>query len=180
DPRNTVLEEMDREADATTRPRLRNLLGAFLFSGDDVEKKVAILSGGEKTRLALAKMLLRPANLLLLDEPTNHLDLRSREVLEDALEEYAGTLLVISHDRYFINRVATSIGEVGGGRIEIYPGDYDTYLEHVSARESAAVVEAREAEAAAARTRDSRRDEAEERNRKYRERKKVEDKLRPL
>src|SRR6185295_9688927 len=174
DPRNTVLEEMDREADATTRPRLRNLLGAFLFSGDDVEKKVAILSGGEKTRLALAKMLLRPANLLLLDEPTNHLDLRSREVLEDALEEYAGTLMVISHDRYFINRVATSIGEVGGGRIEIYPGDYDTYLEHVAARESAvASSAANEAEASASR----KREEAEERNRKYRERKAVEDRL---
>jgi ATP-binding cassette subfamily F protein 3 len=163
---------------------LRSLLGSFLFSGDDVDKKVAVLSGGEKARLALARMLLRPSNLLLLDEPTNHLDLQSREVLEDALDDYAGTMLVISHDRYFINRVATSIAEVGRGGAEIFPGDYDTFLD----RRSAAVPEAAAPDPGSAgdrrrereRERDARRFEADERNRRYRERKAVEAELAPL
>jgi ATP-binding cassette subfamily F protein 3 len=182
DARRTVLEEMELEADAATRPRLRTLLGSFLFSGDDVEKKVGVLSGGEKTRLALAKMLLHRTNLLLLDEPTNHLDLRSREVLENALDEYAGTLVAISHDRYFINRVATSIGEIGRGTIEVYPGDYDTYLERSAARETVgarAAVRPNEP-SIASRGRDARRNEAEARNRRYQERRAAEDRLRPL
>jgi ATP-binding cassette subfamily F protein 3 len=128
DPTATVLEEVERVAPAAARTRLRTLLGAFLFTGDAVEKKVAVLSGGEKARLALAKMLVRPAALLCLDEPTNHLDLASREVLEDALAEFPGTIVFISHDRYFINRIATRVLEVSSGVLTSHPGNYDDYV----------------------------------------------------
>jgi ATP-binding cassette subfamily F protein 3 len=128
DPGATVLEEVERVAPEAARTRLRTLLGAFLFSGDAVEKKVAVLSGGEKARLALAKMLVRPAALLCLDEPTNHLDLASREVLEEALAEFPGTIVFISHDRYFINRIATRVLEVANGVLTSYPGHYDDYV----------------------------------------------------
>src|SRR5262249_40296389 len=102
----------------------------FLFSGDDVYKHVRVLSGGERTRLAVARMLLRPSNTLLLDEPTNHLDIDSKEVLLDALVDYGGTLIFVSHDRYFVERLATRIIEVGSGTAVVYPGTYAEFLWH--------------------------------------------------
>ena len=127
DATRTVLEELTAVAPDAGQNRLRTLLGAFLFSGDAVDKKIAVLSGGEKARVALAKMLVRPAPLLCLDEPTNHLDLASRERLEAALEAFTGSLVFISHDRYFINRLATKVVEVAGGQPIIHPGNYDDY-----------------------------------------------------
>jgi ATP-binding cassette, subfamily F, member 3 len=127
DPTRTVLEEMEAVAPELNRTRLRTLLGAFLFSGDAVDKRVQVLSGGEKARVALARMLVRPAPLLCLDEPTNHLDLASRAVLEDALADFPGTLVFISHDRYFINRLATKVVEVRDGQLVIHLGGYDDY-----------------------------------------------------
>ncbi len=128
DPAHTVLEEIEAAAPEATHTRLRTILGSFLFSGDTVDKRVAVLSGGEKARLALAKMLVRPAALLCMDEPTNHLDLASKEVLEQALGGFTGTIVFISHDRYFINRIATRVVDVDRGRLTDYLGDYDDYL----------------------------------------------------
>ena len=108
-------------------PAIRNILGGFLFSGDDVHKRVRVLSGGERTRLAVARMLLRPSNTLLLDEPTNHLDIDSTDVLLDALTDYAGTLVFVSHDRYFVDRLATKVLEIGDGNAVLYPGTYEEF-----------------------------------------------------
>ena len=128
-PSLTVLEELERAAPELGQTRLRTILGTFLFSGDAVEKRIAVLSGGEKARVALAKMLVRPAALLCMDEPTNHLDLASREVLEEALAAFPGTIVFISHDRYFINRIATGIVEINRGALVTYLGSYDDYLD---------------------------------------------------
>jgi ATP-binding cassette, subfamily F, member 3 len=128
EPENTVLEELRRAAPDETEQGLRGLLGAFLFSGDDVYKKVAVLSGGEKSRLSIAKMLVRPANFLLMDEPTNHLDIYSREMLSDALDAYHGTLCFITHDRTVIREIADKIIEIRNGEPVVYQGNYDEYL----------------------------------------------------
>ena len=109
-------------------PHIRNILGGFLFSGDDIDKPVRVLSGGERTRLAVARMLLRPSNTLLLDEPTNHLDLDSKDVLLEALEDFGGTLIFVSHDRYFVDKLATKVIEIGGGEALVYPGNYEEFL----------------------------------------------------
>jgi ATP-binding cassette, subfamily F, member 3 len=127
-PTRTVYEEMSSTSPTTMVPMIRNILGGFLFSGDDVSKRCGVLSGGERNRLALAKMLLTPSNLLLLDEPTNHLDLDSKEVLLDALADYGGTLVFVSHDRYFVDRLANKVIEVGAGEAPLYPGGYEDFL----------------------------------------------------
>jgi ATP-binding cassette subfamily F protein 3 len=130
DPNPTVYETLASGSPMHMVPDIRNILGGFLFSGDDVNKRVRVLSGGERTRLAVARMLLRPSNTLLLDEPTNHLDLDSKEVLLDALVDYGGTLIFVSHDRYFVEQLATKIVEVGRGSAVVYPGTYKEFLWH--------------------------------------------------
>jgi ATP-binding cassette subfamily F protein 3 len=128
DPTLTVYETLEGGSPHTMVPMIRNILGGFLFTGDDIFKKAAVLSGGERTRLAVARMLLRPSNTLLLDEPTNHLDIDSKEVLLDALADYGGTLIFVSHDRYFVEKLATKIIDVGDGKATLYPGTYEAFL----------------------------------------------------
>ena len=132
DASRSAYDELLADAPFDMVPQLRDILGAFLFSGDDIHKKVAVLSGGERNRLALAKLLLRPSNLLLMDEPTNHLDLFSKEVLLEALKNFPGTVVFVSHDRHFIDGLATRVVEVGGGKLESFYGDYEYYLEKTS------------------------------------------------
>ncbi len=155
DLNKTVLETIHDEVPDWTNEEVRTLLGRFLFSGDMVFKAVDALSGGEKARLALAKMLLRPANLMMLDEPTNHLDIPAKEMLEEALQHYDGTVLLVSHDRYFISQVATKIVEIRDGELRLYRGDYHYYLdkleEEAAAQRRAAQEEERKAKAEAKR-----------------------------
>jgi ATP-binding cassette subfamily F protein 3 len=123
-----MIDDLGNASPQSTQTELRSLLGCFLFSEDDVFKKIGVLSGGERGRYALLRLLLHPANFLLLDEPTNHLDLRAKDVLLDALMEYTGTVVFVSHDRYFIDKLATRVFEIGDGRVEVYPGNYEDYL----------------------------------------------------
>src|ERR1700756_3930791 len=127
-PEAHILDDLGELAPRSTQTELRNLLGCFLFQADDVFKRIGVLSGGERGRYALLRLLLHPANFLLLDEPTNHLDLRAKDVLLDALVKYTGTVVFVSHDRYFIDKLATRVFEIGGGKVEVFPGNYEDYL----------------------------------------------------
>ncbi|VNM80854.1 ABC transporter ATP-binding protein [Streptococcus pneumoniae] len=141
-PSNTVLDELWNDFKLTPEVEIRNRLGAFLFSGDDVKKSIGMLSGGEKARLLLAKLSMENNNFLILDEPTNHLDIDSKEVLENALIDFDGTLLFVSHDRYFINRVATHVLELSENGSTLYLGDYDYYVEKKATAEMSQTEEA--------------------------------------
>jgi len=128
DPAVRMIDDLGAVAPRATNTELRSILGCFLFSEDDVFKPIGVLSGGERNRYALARMLMMPGNFLLLDEPTNHLDMRAKDVLLEALEEFSGTVVFVSHDRYFIDRLATRVFEVGAGVVNVYPGNYEDYL----------------------------------------------------
>ncbi|MBD2167042.1 ABC-F family ATP-binding cassette domain-containing protein [Calothrix membranacea FACHB-236] len=149
DLKKTVMETIHDEVPDWKNEEVRTLLGRFLFAGDTVFKQVGALSGGEKARLALAKMLLRPANLLILDEPTNHLDIPAKEMLEEALQNYDGTAIVVSHDRYFISQVANKIVEIRDGEFRVYLGNYHYYLDKIAEEKEAEKLAAIAAEKAA-------------------------------
>jgi ATP-binding cassette subfamily F protein 3 len=127
-PDARILDDLGQISTRSTQTELRSLLGCFLFSADDVFKRIGVLSGGERNRYALLRMLLHPANFMLLDEPTNHLDIRAKDVLLTALSDYTGTVVFVSHDRYFIDKLATRVFHVGDGQVEVYPGNYEDYL----------------------------------------------------
>jgi ATP-binding cassette subfamily F protein 3 len=149
DKRHTILEEMMALVPDKPQSYVRSTLGAFLFSGDDVDKPIGVLSGGERARVALARLLLQPANLLVMDEPTNHLDLDSSEALIEALEGYQGTLIFVSHNRSFLNTLATDVWDVRDRKVVPFPGNLDEYLAHLDleaqAREEGRPVEAGQA-----------------------------------
>ena len=127
-PEVRLLDDLFEVAPRSSQTELRSLLGCFLFSEDDVFKTVKVLSGGERNRYALARMLLHPSNFLLLDEPTNHLDLRAKDVLLESLQGFTGTVVFVSHDRYFIDKLATRVFEIGDGQVQVFPGNYEDYL----------------------------------------------------
>ncbi len=132
---STVLETIESEAPLELIPKVRDMLGAFLFRGDDVHKSLDVLSGGEKARVALLKLLLKPVNFLILDEPTNHLDMHSKDVLLDALKDFGGTVIFVSHDRGFIESLSTRVLELKPGKFRIFPGDYKYYMERLESEE---------------------------------------------
>jgi ATP-binding cassette subfamily F protein 3 len=172
---HTVWEEASRAGSSMTEAARRNLLGAFLFSGDDIKKTVKVLSGGEKSRLSLFKLILSSSNFLVLDEPTNHLDMKTREIFQNALTQYGGTLLIVSHDRYFLDNLAERVLEIRDGRLYDYSGNYSRFIE--KRNETLSGAPEKESKSEPANTKEKRRRENEERNRIYRERKKFSDEL---
>jgi ATP-binding cassette subfamily F protein 3 len=180
-PMNDVLRTVEEVATGDIRKRLRSLLGSFLFSGDDVFKSVRVLSGGEKSRLALAKMLLMPANLLVLDEPTNHLDMRSKLVLQEALATFDGSSVIVSHDRDFLDPIVNKVVEFRRGRLRVYPGNISDYLYARQQQQLAAATAAVQAVPVQKGTeKERKRLEAEERNRRYVRTKPLQDKIAAL
>jgi ATP-binding cassette subfamily F protein 3 len=151
-PEARMIDDLGRVAPHKTQPELRTLLGSFLFPADEVFKQIGVLSGGERNRYALARMLLQPSNFLLLDEPTNHLDLRAKDVLLEALEKFTGTVVFVSHDRYFIDNLATRVFEVADGAVQVFPGNYEDYLWRKQQQTNAVAVNDGLAKSAAAET----------------------------
>jgi ATP-binding cassette subfamily F protein 3 len=185
DGNDTVLKSLEEVAGHLLRTQKQSILGAFLFSGDDVQKKVSVLSGGERSRLSLARMLASPAPFLLLDEPTNHLDMRSCEMLAAALTDYEGTLVTISHDRYFLDGIIDRVWEVANGSVKEYVGSYSDYVS-AKEREEATQV-AKELESAppakissSKKDKKRKREEAEARNLRYRKLKPLQEKLKEI
>ena len=179
DPGFEVLQTVESVAAGETRRQLRSLLGSFLFHGDDVFKKVRVLSGGEKSRLALAKMLLIPANLLVMDEPTNHLDMRSKGVLQDALEDYDGSFVIVSHDRDFLDPIINKVVEFTYGRIRVFPGTLSEYLDKKKAERAgqSAISQASSRMSVTAGDKERKRQEAALRQERYRATKPIQEKI---
>jgi ATP-binding cassette subfamily F protein 3 len=180
DPERTILDTLWDLVPDQGEGFVRSIAGSFLFSGDDVDKKVGVLSGGERARVALAKLLLRPANLLIMDEPTNHLDLESSEALIEALQGYQGTLLFVSHNRSFVNQLATQIWEVKDGGIAPWPGNLDDWTYHqqqLAAPPATDGAQSRAASSAGQSEKDRRRAEAEARNARYAREKPIRDEI---
>ncbi|MBU1706984.1 ABC-F family ATP-binding cassette domain-containing protein, partial [bacterium] len=182
----SVLDELAESATVSQIPDLRKMLGAFLFRGEDVFKLVDVLSGGEKSRLALVKMLLRPSNFIILDEPTNHLDISSKDVLLSALKTFNGTLLIVSHDRYFLDRLVDRVLELEGGRLKDWPGNFGEYLERKALfqekkkEEIAAIPQKSAVKTSGRKSKEQRRVEAEKRNRYSQERQQVQTEMAKL
>jgi ATP-binding cassette subfamily F protein 3 len=179
-PSNDVLQTVDEVATGEIRKHLRTLLGSFLFSGDDVFKRVAVLSGGEKSRLALAKMLLLPANLLVMDEPTNHLDVRSKAVLQDALEDFEGSCVIVSHDRDFLDPLVNKVLEFRRGRVKTFPGNVSDYIDAKKREGHSELLLKPSSRAQAPGERERKRREAEERQRRYERVRPVQDRVAQL
>ncbi|GAI59033.1 unnamed protein product, partial [marine sediment metagenome] len=184
---NSVWEEISAESSSMTSGERRNLLGAFLFSGDAIYKSISILSGGEKSRLALAKILMQESNFLILDEPTNHLDIITKELFQRALLKYSGTILIVSHDRFFLDNLITRVIEIRDGRIYDYPGNYSYFIEKraqllAETDDRDLYIKKAEQPKQKAKTFDKlrKKKEAEERNRIYRKNKYILDKLKSV
>lgn len=170
----SVLETVESEAPLELIPKIRDMLGAFLFRGDDVHKSLDVLSGGEKARVALLKLLLRPVNFLILDEPTNHLDMHSKDVLLDALKDFGGTVVFVSHDRGFIENLSTRVLELKPGQFRVFPGDYKYYMERLEREANGEFSQNDELKSAAQPEKNSQKEEKTETKRSWEEQKKLE------